>query len=152
MIWRFTLVFMKSYADKSIVIAEIDEIKWQSHTGQLVLKSKGLYRTSGHFTGLVRRYFVFTAFYSSILQNDHLYWWTIKKFIAMSSSTKTVFFQRKFYFTGFSRFIQNEQFLHILIKIFSSLKTHYVKIIQSWLGNSLGVGQLHPPFKMAPIT
>ena len=40
--------------DKSIVIAEIDEIKWQSNTGQSVLKSKGLYRTGGHFTGLVR--------------------------------------------------------------------------------------------------
>jgi hypothetical protein len=41
--------------DKSIVIAEIDEIKWQSNTGQSVLKSKGLYRTGVHFTGLVRR-------------------------------------------------------------------------------------------------
>jgi hypothetical protein len=77
--------------DKSIVIAEIDEIKWQSetpdqisfivsffvvpchdevqghwqksrnlrsalsNTGQSVLKSKGLYQTGGHFTGLVRR-------------------------------------------------------------------------------------------------
>jgi hypothetical protein len=50
--WRFTLVFMKSYADKSIVIAEI---KWQSNTGQSVLKSKGLYWTGGHFIGLVRR-------------------------------------------------------------------------------------------------
>ena len=57
LIWRFTLVFMKSYAetDKSIVIAEIDKIKWQSNTGQSVLKSKGFYRTGGHFIGLVRR-------------------------------------------------------------------------------------------------
>ena len=49
--------------DKSIVIAEIDEIKWQSDTGQSVLKSKGkgLYRTGSHFTGLVRRHFVFTG-------------------------------------------------------------------------------------------
>ena len=52
LIWHFTLVFMKSYADKSIVIAEI---KWQSNNGQSVLKSKGLYRTGGHFIGLVRR-------------------------------------------------------------------------------------------------
>ena len=58
LIWRFPLVFMKSYAEKSIVIAEI---KWQSNTGQSVLKSKGLYRTGGHSTGLVRRYFVFTG-------------------------------------------------------------------------------------------
>ena len=32
----------------------IDEIKWQSNTGQSVLKSKGFYRTGGHFTGIVR--------------------------------------------------------------------------------------------------
>ena len=43
-----------SEPDKSIVVAEIDEIKWQSNTGQSVLKSKGFYRTGGHFTGLVR--------------------------------------------------------------------------------------------------
>jgi hypothetical protein len=30
-----------------------NEIKWQSNTGQSVLKSKGFYRTSGHFTRLV---------------------------------------------------------------------------------------------------
>ena len=39
--------------DKSIVVAEIDEIKWQSNTGQSILKSNGFYQTSGHFTGLV---------------------------------------------------------------------------------------------------
>ena len=57
LIWHFTLVFMKSYAGnwQIIAIAEIDEIKWQSNTGPSVLKSKGLYRTGGHFTGLARR-------------------------------------------------------------------------------------------------
>ena len=40
---------------------KIDKIKWQSNTGQSVLKSKGFYRTGGHFTRLVRWYFVFTA-------------------------------------------------------------------------------------------
>jgi hypothetical protein len=40
--------------DKSIVIAEIDEIKWQSNTGQSVLKSKGLYRTG---SPSIQRYF-----------------------------------------------------------------------------------------------
>ena len=49
---------------EQVFIYKIDEIKWQSNTGQSVLKSKGFYRTGGHFTGFVRLYFVFTAFYS----------------------------------------------------------------------------------------
>ena len=97
LIWRFTWSFYeilcRKLTNQSLLTKSND-----SNTGQSVLKSKGLYRTSGHFTGLVRRYFVFTAFYSSILQNDHLYWWTIKKFIAMSSSTNTGFFSEKVLF------------------------------------------------------
>jgi hypothetical protein len=42
-------------SDKSIVIAEIDEIKWQSNTGQSVLKSKGFYRTGGHLRAKNKR-------------------------------------------------------------------------------------------------
>ena len=46
---------------EQVFFYKIDEIKWQSNTGQSVLKSKGFYRTGGHFTRLVRWYFVFTA-------------------------------------------------------------------------------------------
>jgi hypothetical protein len=38
---------------EQVFFYKIDEIKWQSNTGQSVLKSKGFYRTGGHFTGLV---------------------------------------------------------------------------------------------------
>jgi hypothetical protein len=56
LIWRFTLVFMKSYAGNW-------QINRYSRNWQSVLKFKGLYRTGDHFTGLVRRYFVFTERY-----------------------------------------------------------------------------------------
>jgi hypothetical protein len=62
--------------DKSIVIAEIEEIKWQSNTGQSVLKSKGLYRTGGHFTRLVRRsdgisFSLYTVVYLAIINMSY---------------------------------------------------------------------------------
>ena len=71
--------------DKSIVIAEIDKIKWQSNTdkikwqsntGQSVLKYKGLYRTGGHFTGLVRRsdgisFSLYTVVYQAIINMSY---------------------------------------------------------------------------------
>ena len=58
--------------DKSIIIAEIDENQMtSSNTGQSVLKSKGLYRAVGHFTGLVRRYLVSTE--SGSFRPDYLF-------------------------------------------------------------------------------
>ena len=64
--------------DKSIVIAEIDGIKWQSNTGQSVLKSKGFYRTGGHFTGLVRR--------SDGISFSLVYWFYNNKYVSIINS------------------------------------------------------------------
>ena len=74
LIWRYIFyeILWKSFFVFFFVFYKIDEIKWQSNTGQSVLKSKGFYQTGGHFTGLVRWYFVFTDIV--LKKNWKIYW------------------------------------------------------------------------------
>ena len=60
LMWPETRHGREGRSQTSFFLYKIDEIKWQSNTGQSVLKSKGFYWAGGHFTGLVRRYFIFT--------------------------------------------------------------------------------------------